>query len=578
MASADYSTRLVRDARLNDVSSQLEVAVSQGANRNTFQQFVATSSSSSNLSFNIQPPSESIVVDRNILLSARVNFKINIGPNVPVGVNVWQYGQREAFQAFPLNNLFSTATATINNTSVSVNTIDVLPSLLNLMDKEDLAKYKGMTPYLIDRYQNYSDAINANNNPLAGFKNASYNQHRLPRGCHPLDSLQITRTLGGGGTDANPVSGSTNETWEIDVSATFTEPLFLSPFLFHSKYNEAGLLGINAMNFVFNIDAQMKRFWSSGLQKVNGVNAIPYTLSLNQANAFTNPRILLNFLTSQQTNLLPARNIVPYVDYPRYITSQQNTNVINAGNSADIVINNIQLNQISDRFIISARKRLSDQGARDANAFFRINTISVNFNNASGLLSSSTPQDLWRMSVANGSKQSWYEFSGKAQVYDQPGGNVQISTCGSVLVIDPSRDLSLPAFLSNGSLGQFQFQMNMNVTNLSNEDLAPEVLVITANSGLFATIAGSSQVQTALLNKEMVVDTSTQDGADAISSNEYNRMRGGALSDQIASAMKHMPIMAKKYMCGKSRSGGDSYGGSRSGGMPVGNKLDSLVM
>ena len=333
------------------------------------------------------------------------------------------------------------------------------------------------------------------------------------------------------------------------------------------------------MNFVFNIDAQMKRFWSSGLAKMGaGGNAIPYTLSLNQANTFTNPRILLNFLTSQQTNLLPARNICPYVDYPRYITSQQNTNVINAGNSADIVINNIQLNQIPDRFIIVARRRLSDQGVRDANAFFRINTISCNFNNASGLLSSATNFDLWRLSVSNGSKQSWYEFSGQAQVYDQPGGNVQISTCGSVLVIDPSINLSLPAFLANNSLGQFQFQMNMNVTNLSNEDLAPEVLVITANSGLFATIAGSSQVQTALLNKEMVVDTSTQDGADAISSNEYGRMRGGALSDQIASALKHMPIMAKRHFCGSSISGGYKDGGSRSGGMPVGNKLDSLVM
>ena len=74
--SSDYATKLVRDARLNDVSGQLEVAVSQGANQNTYQQFIATSSSSSNLSFNIQPPSESIVIDRNILLSAKVNFQM----------------------------------------------------------------------------------------------------------------------------------------------------------------------------------------------------------------------------------------------------------------------------------------------------------------------------------------------------------------------------------------------------------------------------------------------------------------------------------------------------------------------
>ena len=31
------------------------------------------------------------------------------------------------------------------------------------------------------------------------------------------------------------------------MSATFTEPLFLLPFLFHSKYNEAGLLGTNGL-------------------------------------------------------------------------------------------------------------------------------------------------------------------------------------------------------------------------------------------------------------------------------------------------------------------------------------------
>ena len=169
-------------------------------------------------------------------------------------------------------------------------------------------------------------------------------------------ALTITRQPdGGGATDNNPVSQNTGDTWVIDVSATFTEPLFLSPFLFHSKYNEAGLLGVNAMNFVFNIDAQMRRFWSSGLAKVNSVNDIPYTLSLNQANAFTNARIFLNFLTSQQTNLLPAHNICPYVDYPRYITSQQNTNVVNAGASSDIVINNNSIKFQTDLLLLYER-------------------------------------------------------------------------------------------------------------------------------------------------------------------------------------------------------------------------------
>ena len=109
--SADYTTTLVRDSRLNDITNQLEYAVMQGAHQNTYQQYIATSSSSSNLSWNIQPPSEQIVLDRSVLMAARVKFSISIGPNVPVGTNVFMYGQREAFQAFPLNNLFTTSTA-----------------------------------------------------------------------------------------------------------------------------------------------------------------------------------------------------------------------------------------------------------------------------------------------------------------------------------------------------------------------------------------------------------------------------------------------------------------------------------
>ena len=143
--SADYTTSLVRDSRLNDITNQLEYAVMQGAHQNTYQQYIATSSSSSNLSWNIQPPSEQIVLDRSVLMAARVKFSINIGPNVPVGTNVFMYGQREAFQAFPLNNLFTTSTATINNTSVSVNTQDVLSSLLHLMNEERTKRISNAT-------------------------------------------------------------------------------------------------------------------------------------------------------------------------------------------------------------------------------------------------------------------------------------------------------------------------------------------------------------------------------------------------------------------------------------------------
>ena len=577
--SSDFTTRLVRDSRLNDISSQVEVAVSQGANQASFISFSPSSASSSSLSFSIQPPSESVIVDRNLLLQCTVNFTITIGRNVPVGTNCFLYGQREAFQAFPLNSLFTTTSATINNTTVSCNTSEILGVLLHLMDEEDFAKDgRSMSPYLIDRYQRYSDAMNASNNPLAGFKSTGYNQHRVPRGAHPLNSVNIRRLIPGGGEDNNPISQSVDDTWVIEVSATFCEPLFLSPFLFHSRYNEAGLLGVNNIALVMNLDAQCSRFWSTGLQKLGaGGNPIDYTVSLNQNEPLTGAKILVSILTSQATDLLPSRNSVPFCDYPRYITSQINAEDFLVGTPKRITLNNLQLNQVPEKLIIVARKRRSEQKPRDCTSFFAINSVSLNFNASSGLLSSCSQYELWRMSVANGSKQSWYEFSGSAQVYDAASGNVKVNTCGSVLVLDPSRDLSLPAYLAPGSLGQFSLQLDMDITNISDETLKPEVMIITQNSGIFTCQAGSSKVETGILNKQIVVDTSTEDGANAISSNEYNRMRGGALGDQIASALKHLPLV-KRHLGGKSRSAGSYDGAARMGGMLPKNKLDALTM
>ena len=589
--SADYSLKLVRDSRLNDITDKLEVACAQGAAQNTFQQFPSTSASTSTLTFQVQPPSESVIVDRNVLIQARVKFSINVGSatsqgNVPVGDRVFNYGVGDSFQAFPLNSLFTTTTVTINNTSVSINGQDVVPALLHLMDEEDLQGYKGMTPTLIDKFTNYRDAIVCdNNNPMGGYQLAGYNRHLLPRGCHPLHSLLIERSIAGVLQDNSPVSTGLDNYWVITIEADFTEPIFLSPFLVHSKYNEAGILGVNNMNFVMNIDSQCRRLWSTAMPNAVAPNpAIPYSLSLDPTTPFSNARLLFNMLTSQSVDLVPARNILPYIDYSRFISASPNLPTIASGASQDITINNLQLNQIPDRLIIFARKRLSDQTPRDANCFFVINSISIQFNVASGLLSSATQQDLWRLSVASGSKQSWYEFSGRAQYYsanpvvtDVFATQTIYSTTGSILMLNPAEHLSLPEYLSNGSLGQFSFQMRINLTNISNDLISPEVVVITCNSGIFSTIAGSSSVQTALLTKQFVIETATQEGKNAISSNDYMRMRGGALSDQISSAFKHLPLV-KKYLCDRS---GGCVGGARSGGMllpPKHKKLEALVM
>jgi hypothetical protein len=573
--SADFKTVLVKDARLADITDQLTYAVTSGASSNTYQQFSAVSTSSSSMTFNVQIPSENIVVSREVLIQSDIFFTITI-TGVTAGQTAFNYGDTDAFQAFPLNSLFTTASSQINNTNVSVNLQDVLPSILRLNNNRELYKYNGMTPVLPDQaYKNFADGVNGSNNPLGDWGDQSYDGDLYPRGAYPCD-LVLVRQPAVGAADASPVSTNITDVFTITGKVTVTEPLLgLSPFVYgDAAYNKQGLVGINAMSFVFNIDSSCKRFFST---------ASPFTYSVAlgtavQANPFQNTRLLLNFLSTQPTDLIAARNIVPYMDLPRYLSLQSSTGTLAAGASASYNSQNIQINQLPDYFIISVRKPMSTQTVKDSSTFLRINSISVNLNNTSGLLSSATAQDLWRMSVENHSTQSWAEFSGFTNnAANATGVGTDIATTGSLLVLSPSYQLSLPDMLSSGSIGQYNFQFQINVTNNSNQTFVPEICIICVNSGIFSTIAGSSNIYTGILTKQMVLDAKTNDeSVDPVSSVQYQRMVGGSMVNRVATAAAKLPFVRHlaekmKRMVGM---------GVSSGGMAQapGSKLSKLCM
>ena len=547
--SADFKTVLIKDARLGDITDQLTYAVQSGASSNTYQQFSAVSTSASSMSFNVQIPSESIVVSREVLIQTDIAFTINI-TGVPPLQTAFNYGETDAFQAFPLNSLFTTASAQINNTNVSVNLQDVLPSILRLNDNRELYRYNGMCPVLPDQaYKEFSAGVGGSNNPLGDWSDQSYDGDLYPRGAYPCQ-LALVHQVSGGGINTSPVSTNVLDTFTITGIVTVTEPLLgLSPFVYGDcAYNKQGMVGINAMSFVFNIDSSCKRFFSTASNAVLPSGASGYTVSLGtagQANPFTNTRLLLNFLSTQPSDLISARNIVPYMDLPRYLSLQSSTGPLVNGASATLNSQNIQINQLPDYFLISVRKPMSTQTVKDSSTFLKINSISVNLNNTSGLLSSSTAQDLWRISVNNHSTQSWAEFSGLTNnAANATGIGSAVTTTGSLLVLSPSQDLSLPDYLSAGSIGQYNFQMSINVTNIEGETITPEICIICVNSGIFSTVAGSSNIYTGILTKQMVLDAKTsQESVDPVSSAQYKRLVGGSMQNRIATAARKLPFV-----------------------------------
>ena len=587
---SSFKTVLVRDSVIGDVTDDIDYAVKSGAAQSTYQSFPTTSASNSALIFNIQVPSENVIIGRDVLINTGLTATITI-TGVPALEQAWQYGVTDAFHAFPLQSLFTTATAQINNTTVSINTQDVLPTLLRMNNSRELYRYNSTTPALPDQaYGSYantfsgantaaSPAVAANNSPLADYANASYDLDQVPRGAFPI-TYSVVHTSAGIPNDTSLISLGVTDTWTIVVSTVVSEPIFLSPFIFGDPcYNQQGFLGINNMTFTFNIDSTCKRLWSSANPYITSIalgsaanpNGFNYTTGLAFGGAIvqvapSNPSMLFKFLSSQPSDLIATKNIVPYMDFPRYLTSSANASAIVAGASTTLTSSNLQINQMPDLFAITIRKPMGTQTSADADAFFKVNNISINLNNQSGLLSSATAYDLWRISVRNGSTQSWAEFSGQASVR-----GVNTPTTGSLILLSPAYDLSLPDYISCGSLGNYNFQFQVGVTNQFGETITPEICAICVNSGIMTTAQGVSSIYTGILTKEMVLDAKSKQQASAVKSAEVKRMVGGALwnmplSNILGKAKKALGIArdAKDvYDAGKGLLG---MGGATSGG------------
>ena len=576
-----FKTVLVKDSIIGDITSDMDYAVQSGASQTTYQPFPATSASNSALIFNVQVPSENVVLGRDILISTGITFTLTAG-GVIAGDPAIDLGNTDALQAFPFNSLLNTATAQINNTTVSINTQDVLPSILRMNNSRELYRYNSMTPSLPDQaYAQYADAIGTNNNPLASYSTASYDLDQVPRGAFPLDVVSVVHTITAGGTDASLISTNVNDTWVIVLQTYVAEPLFLSPFIWgNPEFNSQGLLGINNISFTFNIDATAKRLFSSSSGYITGIslgqsgnnNAFTSSGTIGVRPVPTNPAVLMRFLSTQPSDLIQTKNIVPYIDYPRYLTVSGNNPPMNAGATATLTSSNLQINQIPDLFLITIRKPMSLQTFDDSMSQFIINSVSINLNNQSGLLSSASQYDLWRMSSRNGSAQSFVEFGGQALVnVPATGAGAIVFTTGSVLVINPAYDLSLPDYITCGSLGNYNFQFSVSVTNQFATQIQPEICVVCVNSGIFTTQQGVSAVYTGILTKEMVLATKSSRQVGAFTSQEVSRMVGGKMLNRCASAMKGMG-RSKMGMHGGDTSGGVMSAGAMSAGVHSGGK------
>jgi hypothetical protein len=602
--SADFEKVLVKDDRL-DVKDVVRYAVVKGGQNVTVAEYTALSESASQMTFNIQVPSEQTIIDRRVLLQTEVSFTVKT-PETPAGgeqPNGCGYGAVSSLASFPLHQLMTVMSATINNNTVSLNVRDALPAILRLLDSYELVENNSTTPTYNDTMGSYLYNYQELNNPHASYYNVNESD-ALSRGCFTPSAYTIANA-----------GGETTETFTFKV----TEPLLLSPFIFgHPKSNSQGFYGIQNMNFVFNIGDTARFFrcpTGTNGSALSFNNVYPQPVNWNALGAcavsglsFARSKLIFNFLTPHPSDLMPARNIVPYYELPRYITPIGNIpagTTVTSGYSSfvnphetQVSTQSLQLNQIPDKLIIYVRKRASNQNNGDGDVALAIKNVSINFNNNSGILASATKESLWQMSKEAGNNETWIEWNGQvtsntrnANQKLQPGsgalsGFAGFASVGSYLVLEFGKDIQLVEdYYAPGSLGNFNLQVNLTVQNYNTWAITnSEVVVITMNSGVFVNERGTSSTYTGILTKQDVLEASQQ---QAYTKSDVARLVGGGFLDMVKSGVQKLaPIalpMAKNLLgkmdhpAAKAVSGalgalgyGPSAGGPSAGGYSAG--------
>jgi len=319
-----------------------------------------------------------------------------------------------------------------------------------------------------------------------------------------------------------------------------TERLLMSPFIFADDHEvSTGLFGIQniqlLMNFQNPIAAGRMLRWNGSVPINGALNTVTVTNQQFQNfggnTPFANPTVNIQYLTPSLDVPLPAKNIVPYQDFPRYISQQSlgsipptvfSANVGSSVTGTPLNSQTITLSAIPDLLCIFVKPNLyvtTPGGATpdplQGDWFLPITGISINFDNYAGLLSAHSQEQLYRMSVMNGLEMDfdqWRGYANGAQAWNANSSNPNqywgntVPLTGGPLILKPGRDIVLQAGQAPSLVGNFSLQFTLYVQNQTGvAQTSCQVYVIAINSGYLETIKGSSRIIKGILTEQDIL-------------------------------------------------------------------------
>jgi hypothetical protein len=274
--------------------------------------------------------------------------------------------------------------------------------------------------------------------------------------------------------------------------------------------------------------------------------------------------------------MLESRNVLPYYQMPIFKTGNlvdmpgrpsnayQLDGSFSVGEPKPMTSNSIQLSVVPDKLLIFVRRVENSLTCNQTSSFLTITQCQINWNNQSGLLSTMSPEQLYKASVASGLHNLTYdEFTGLTMSvagddaigysYSQPRGPYPlvgagaypnnpgfkyIPTTGSILCLSFADIIPLQEqYYAPGSIGQFNLQVKLQVQNNHSEDWSStntELCIIPIMSGAWINERGTSSSFIGLLTKQDVLETLEQ---EHYTQGQVRRLIGGSFMDRLKSGM-----------------------------------------
>jgi len=384
-----------------------------------------------------------------------------------------------------------------------------------------------------------------------------------------LAAVKSTLALQGGfqaTTTSMPVFGT----------VAVVEPLVISPLIWadSAEFQTVGLYGMTNMQVVMNFTSKLgtsqailagvssssaalaaESFWIDDLSQPTSntgnilrSSSIRTTISdLAFSNVgsslngpWINPSLYVTFLTPGPDVTLPLVSTVPYVEFPRYVLSQN----VTAGQigSATLQTNTISLTSIPDMVMLYVKPATKGPGQLDT--YIPIKNVSISFDNFSNLCSGFQQFNLYECSVAAGLDVDFSQFrgyaSGAINSYSRvtaqgaaiANGNVLFKSqpvtqlSGTPLLLRMGHDITLSPGLAPGCLGNYSIQANITIDNqfgFFDYVTSATVTLIAINTGFFETVRGQSAIRKTVLNSADVEAAVPETG---LSRTQLTRMVG----------------------------------------------------